>query len=109
MELDFKQVGIDMGTTFFNSLKGKAPDIESYAKGEGNKMAQCLATIAESVAAGTITQDEAKLQLDIQKQAARAVLLTVEGIGILDVEAATNAALGVVKGVVNKAIGFALI
>lgn len=109
MGLDFGKIGTDMGAAFLNSLKNKAPDIEDYAKSEGMKMAQCLATIASLVAAGKISEDEAKVHLDIQKQAARAILLTVEGLGALAVEAAINAALGVAKDVVNSALGFVLI
>ncbi len=109
MGLDISKLGKDMGAAFLNSLNDKAPDIEDYAKGEGVKMAQCLATITSLVAAGTISEDEAKLQLDIQKQAARSILLTIEGLGALAVEAAINAALGVAKDAVNSALGFVLI
>jgi hypothetical protein len=109
MGLDFSKLGKDMGAAFLNSLKDKAPEIEEYAKSEGVKMAQCLATIASLVAAGTIDEDEAKLHLEIQKQAARSILLTVEGLGALAVEAAINAALGVAKDTVNSALGFALV
>ena len=56
MSLDIGKLGTDMGAAFLNSLKDKAPDIEAYAKGEGVKMAQCLATIASLTAAGTISE-----------------------------------------------------
>jgi hypothetical protein len=98
-----------MGLAFLNSLKDKAPDIEAYAKSEGVKMAQCLATIESLVAAKKMDEEEAKLQLDIQKQAARSILLTIEGLGALAVEAAINAALSVAKDAVNSALGFVLI
>jgi len=110
--LDLAQIGKlgeDMGAAFLSNLKDKVPDIENYAKSEGVKMAQCLATITSLFAAGAIKEDEAKLQLDIQKHAARAILLTIEGLGALAVEAAINAALNVAKGAVNTALGFALI
>lgn len=109
MSLDIGKLGTDMGAAFLKSLRDKAPDIEEYAKSEGVKMAQCLATIASLVAAGTISEDEAKVQLDIQKQAARSILLTIKGLGALAVEAAINAALGVAKDAVNSALGFVLI
>jgi hypothetical protein len=37
------------------------------------------------------------------------VLLAIQGLGLLSVEAAINAALNVVKNTVNTAVGFALI
>jgi len=72
-------------------------------------MAQCLATIESLVAVKIIDVEEAKLQLDIQKQAARSILLTIDGLGALAVEAAINTALSVAKDAVNSALGFVLI
>ena len=61
------------------------------------------------MAAGQINQAQAVLLLDMQKSASRSVLLALQGLALLAVEAAINAALGVVKTAVNTAIGFALI
>jgi hypothetical protein len=47
--------------------------------------------------------------MEMQKNAARMVLLAIEGLGILAVEAAINAALAVVKEAVNGALDFALL
>ena len=47
--------------------------------------------------------------MEIQKNASRTVLLTIEGLGLLAVEAAINAALNVVKDAVNTGIGFTLL
>jgi hypothetical protein len=45
----------------------------------------------------------------MQKLASQNVLLTLQGLSLLAVEAAINAALGVIKTAVNTAIGFALL
>jgi hypothetical protein len=45
----------------------------------------------------------------MQKNSALAVLLTVQGLGLLTVESAINAALGAVKETVNTALGFLLL
>jgi hypothetical protein len=45
----------------------------------------------------------------MQKNSALAVMLTVEGLGLLTVESAINAALGAVRDSVNTAVGFALL
>ena len=58
---------------------------------------------------GQIDEEEAELQFNIQKNASRTVLLTIEGLGILAVEQAINAALDVVSDTVNTALGFNLI
>ena len=44
-----------------------------------------------------------------EKQATQAVLLTIEGIGLITAQQAINAAIGAVREVVNKALGFALL
>jgi hypothetical protein len=45
----------------------------------------------------------------MQKRATRTVLMTAEGLGALAVEKAINAALDVVRPVVNRVLGFALV
>ena len=52
---------------------------------------------------------EARLLLEMQQNPAKAVLMTVEGLGLLAAEAAINAAINAVRTTVNKALGFALI
>jgi len=90
-------------------LKKGAEDAESFAKTEFTKVAQTIVSIGEQLAAGQINEEQAGLLLDMQKSASRNVLLTLEGLALLAVEEAINAALDVVKTVVNKAVGFALI
>jgi len=90
-------------------LKKGADDAEAFAKTEFTKIAQTIVAIGEQVAAGQINEKQAALLLDMQTSASRNVLLTLEGLALLAVEAAINAALDVVKGAVNGALGFALI
>jgi hypothetical protein len=82
---------------------------KDYAEGEAKKMAQTLADIARFRAAGQIDDVQARALLDMQKHAMQAVLLTIEGIGLIAAQNAINGALGAVRTVVNKAVGFALI
>ena len=57
-----------------------------------------------------IDEDQARKQLEIQKNSLRMVFLVLGGLGIMTaVESAINASLIMNKGVVNDAIGFALI
>jgi hypothetical protein len=84
-------------------------EVEPYAKTEAQKMAHALANITQLVASKSIDEGQAKALLDMQKHASQAVLLTIEGIGLIAAQNAINAALGAVKGVVNGAIGFPLL
>ncbi|MDI6765423.1 MAG: hypothetical protein QME52_01120 [Bacteroidota bacterium] len=92
-----------------DALDKKVPEIRDYAESEGKKLGECIITIEKMYIEGKISQEQAQLLLDIQKNAMRTVLLTVEGIGILAAEQAINAALNVVKDTVNTALGFTLI
>ena len=86
-----------------------AQDAEAFAETEFTKIAQTIVSIGELVAAGQINQQQAGLLLDMQKSASRTVLLTLKGLALLAVEEAINAALDVVAGAVNVALGFKLI
>jgi hypothetical protein len=108
-DLDIDSLASQMAAAAAGVLKQKWPDAAAFAKTEFQKIAYTIANIGEMVADKQINSDQAELLLDMQKNASRAVLLTIEGLGLLAVEEAINAALDVVKTVVNKAVGFGLI
>jgi hypothetical protein len=90
-------------------LKAHWPDVKEYAKSEAKKTAEMLAMIERLAITGEINATQAKALLRMQRNSAQAVLLTIEGLGLLTVESAINAALGAVRDTVNKAVGFALL
>lgn len=85
---------------------GKAED---YAKPEMKRLAESLATIARLVAAKKVNQRQAKALLNIHRNTTQTVLLTVEGLGVVAVEDAINAALRAARDTVNTAVGFKLV
>jgi len=87
----------------------KWPEVRDYAESELKKLGENLLLIEKLRAAGEMSEEEARLYLDMQKLAMRNVLISIEGIGIITAERAINAALGVVRDSVNKALGFALL
>jgi hypothetical protein len=109
MALDIGQIGKDMFAAAFAVLKDKAPQIKNVAQTEFSKIAQTIGLIGQELAEGRISEDEAKILLDMQKSATRSVLLMAEGLSLLVAEQALNAALGVVRVAVNGALGFALL
>lgn len=109
MSLSASQIAKEMTAAFVGTLKDKTPDIKRYAQSEAKKLAETLVMIEKLVRAGKIDEEEARLHLQLQKNATRTVLLTIEGLGMLAVEAAINAALDGVKGAVNKALGISLL
>ena len=84
-------------------------EAKPFAENELKVLANNLKLIGELKLQGKITEEQAKHYLEIQKSSARIVLLTIEGLGILAVEGAINAAFDVVKGTVNTALGWKLI
>ncbi len=109
MNLDAAALAGNMIGAFKTQLADKWPEIKTYGESEMKKLAQTLVMIEQLKVSGEITAEQAKLHLQIQKNAVRAVMLTIEGLGLLAVEAAINAALGIVKTAVNTALGFVLI
>ncbi len=109
MALSASKLGKEILVAFRGSLTEKWPDIKEYGEAEAKKLAQALVMIEALKVSGKINEEQATLHLEIQKNACRTVLLTIEGLGILAVEAAINAALVVVKDAVNTALGFALL
>jgi hypothetical protein len=99
MAIDFKALTAQMGAAALAVLKDKGPAVKTFAQGELNKLAQTIATI----------EDEARLLLQMQKNAASTVLTATEGMSLLVAEQAINAALDVVRVAVNSALKFALL
>jgi len=94
---------------FKTSLADNWPEVKDYAKAESKKMAESLVMIEKLFLTGQIDEEQAKLHFQIQQNATRVVLLTIEGLGIIAVEHAINAALGVLKDTVNTALDFTLL
>jgi hypothetical protein len=109
MALDWESLGGEMLSAVKKALGKKWPKARDYAKVEVKKLGDTLVLIEQLYATGKITEEEARLHLQLQKNAARTVLLTLEGLGMLAAEAAINAALEVVRAPVNKVLGFELV
>ncbi len=109
MAIDISKLAEDMLNAAKGVLTKQWPEIKDYAETEMKKIAESIAAIERMKLAEKITEEKARLHLDIQKNASRAVLLAVEGVGIVTAEQAINAALGVVRDTVNKALGWTLL
>jgi hypothetical protein len=105
MKLDTNKLLKAMLAAAERALKGKWPKARDYATNEFNKLLLEAQHIADLKAAGKITEEEAAYLMGLQRNAARTVLLTIEGLGIIAVESAINAALAVVRDTINSALG----
>lgn len=109
MSLDVAQLGKEMLGAMNGVLQDDWPEIRAYAESESRKMAEALVMVETLVAQGSINAEQARLHVQMQKNAARMVLLAIEGLGVLMAEKAINAALAVVRDTVNSALRFTLL
>ena len=72
-------------------------------------LAQSLVDIEEMRLNGSITEEQARLLLDMHKNTVKITLLSEEIIGIVTAEEAINAAIDSVRYAVNTVVGFELL
>ncbi len=109
MAIDKSKLAENMLVAAKGVFAKKWPEVEEYAGMEFKKIAESIDAIERMKLSGRITEEQARLHLDIQKNATRTVFLALEGLGILIVEQAIKAALSVIKDTVNSALGWKLI
>lgn len=88
---------------------GHWKEARPYAEQQFKSFGDCLQMIASLKAKDQIDEEQARLHIEIQKSSIRVVLLTIQGLGVLAVEAAINAAIDVIKSTVNSALGWSLL
>jgi hypothetical protein len=109
MAIDTRALAQAFARAFLGVLKKRGPAVVALAKSEAVKFARSIATIESLRAGGLISEEEAQLQLEIQRSASRAVFTATRGVSIVMAEQAINAGLDVAKAAVNGALGFPLI
>src|SRR3954453_12092752 len=90
-------------------LEGHWKDVRPYAETEMNKFAQTAVLIQMGRADGSISKKQAKILVEMQKNASQAVFTAVETVGMIAAQDAVNAAIGGLRAAGNKAIGVALL
>tara|TARA_R110002049_G_scaffold278847_1_gene457691 strand:+ start:1493 stop:1825 length:333 start_codon:yes stop_codon:yes gene_type:complete len=108
-DIDVQQVFTSMIGAAQGVFDEKWPAIKDYAEAEFEKLARTFAQIELLKIGNQVTAGEASVLFEMQKNTARAVMLTLEGMSLLLVEGAINAALEIVKDTVNTALGFVLL
>jgi hypothetical protein len=104
MKLDVKKIAFDMLEAMKVAVGDNIEEVRKLADDELEDFAKRTANLAERVAEGKITPDQARAILKIRKNAVETVLLAITGIGIVSAQDAINAAIGVLKKAINSAI-----
>jgi len=108
-KIDYQQVLTGMVAAAQGVFNEKWPAVKNYAEAEFEKLAKTLVQIETLRVEHKISDAEASALLEMQKNTARAVMLALEGMSLLVVEQAINAALAAVKDMVNTALGITLL
>jgi hypothetical protein len=109
MALDPSQIAASMLKAAKGSLASDWPKARAYAEQEFKRLAQSLVDIGALVAAEAVNEQQARALVQIHRNTTQTVLLTIEGLGIIAVENAINAALDAVRTAVNKGVGLTVL
>jgi hypothetical protein len=90
-------------------FKADWPKISDYASHEFQQFAEDSVMIGNMIQSGKITVATGQILLDMHRNSMLSVLTAIEGITLIVVEQAINAALAVLRTTVNTALGFALL
>jgi hypothetical protein len=103
----------NLGDKIFSTAKDtfgrQFKSVKQFLRGESEKLAITLRMIIEARISGNVSEEEARILLNQQKMAMSAVLTAAEGISLIAVQSAINAALNVVRQFVNGKVGFGLL
>jgi hypothetical protein len=108
-DLKIDELVRDMLAAAGNSLQDKWPALRDLAANSFRFLVQNLADIRKLKDQGKITEEQARIMLDMQRDAIKMMFLTEKGLTVLAAEAAVNAALGAVGKTINSLIGWKLL
>lgn len=109
MALDLTKLATNMASAAKEVLTESWDDIQPLAEANLFLLAEGITNIEEKYLLGDISEEKAKKLLRMKKNTLEIALLTIEGLSLIAVEQAINAALNIVKDAVNSALNFALI
>ncbi|MCD4683894.1 MAG: hypothetical protein K8R86_11475 [Bacteroidales bacterium] len=104
LDLDFKQIANDMLLAMKGAVTEYFSDVKDIADDELEDFAKRSVELAKKVKEGKISEVQAKAILKIRQNAVETVLLSIAGISLIAAQEAIEAAIGILKGVVNAAI-----
>jgi hypothetical protein len=108
-DLSVSDLLADMLGAVKTSLGKDLSKAKDFARPELQRLARSLVDVAKLVAAKKVTRQQARSLVEIHRNTTKIVLLTIEGLGIIAVENALNAAFDVIRTTVNRVVKFALV
>lgn len=105
--LNIAQVVNDMLQAALPYLSKGGQQASAYASHEFQQYIVNVEHVQKLSEEGKVTDQEAQFLVDQYKLSMKAVLLTIEGLGIIAAQNAINAAIDVLNSALNKALGAA--
>lgn len=87
----------------------KWPEVQNFATSEAKKFAQSMADIQVWKGLHQITEEQAQSLSRLHQRSMKMVFTALEGISLAMAERAINAALDVVRNIINTAIGWRVV
>ena len=109
MALNFNSLVDNMVNEAKASLGEHWQGIKDVAIISFKSLALHLTEIEKMKINGTISEEKASFLIGMQKDSIKIAIATEKGLTLIAAEAALNAAIDVIRGTVNRAIGFALL
>ena len=106
--LDINKVASDMLQASASALVKGGEQASEYASHEYVQFIEDVEHVQAMADEGTITAAEAQALVDQHKMSMQAVLLCIEGLGVIAVQNAINAALQVLNDAITAALGTAV-
>jgi hypothetical protein len=107
--MDFSTLLPDMLNAAKAPLAKQWKQAKPYAEAQLQSFIQSMERIAVLKLEGSITEEQARLLVNMHKRSMITVFLTIKGLGLLAIESAINAALGVARDTINTAIGWKIL
>ena len=107
-KLNINKVASDMLQASASSLVKGGEQASEYASHEYAQFIEDIEHVQTMADEGTITAAEAQALVDQYKMSMQAVLLCIEGLGVIAVQNAINAALKVLNNALAAALGTAV-
>ena len=101
MNLDIQDIATSMIDAARAEVAGRWPQVKTLAEMELRRLAQSLAEVAQLLADGKIGEAHARQLVHMHQIAARAILLSVQGIALLTAEQAIRSAVGAAARTIN--------
>ena len=108
-KIDAGELAQDMLGAAHGKLRAHWKDVRPFAETEMRKLAETAVLIQLGQSDGSIDKKTAEILVAMQANASQAVLTAIETVGMIAAQDAINAAIDVLKGAVNKAVGFAFL